>query len=258
MIAGACLLLQLGQVDKAALDAEVRGVVDDRLDADRLTFLEVLLDPALLVVEVLARKGTLLPPTSTSTLKGLRRAALSGRNWTESRDHCATCTTSVIAMEIRVSLHGTRQKKRVAVLLSREQHCLEQLVVDRDSGDLHGDIHAQTRAATRIIRSGPYKEGIAGINRSHFWANYNTSKLGLALNLSTPEGPARIPYYVERAARTSISCRSGVVYLGYVGRTMPNFLPRHRLDAGTFGTFGTMGVERASDCCPANGHARFL
>ncbi len=35
----------------------------------------------------------------------------------------------------------------------------------------------------------PYKDGVAGINRSHFWANYNTSKFGLALNLSTPEGP---------------------------------------------------------------------
>lgn len=47
---------------------------------------------------------------------------------------------SEIAMEIRVSLHGTRPKKRVAVLVSREAHCLEQLINDRDSGDLHGDI----------------------------------------------------------------------------------------------------------------------
>lgn len=47
---------------------------------------------------------------------------------------------SEIAMDIRVSLHGTRQKKRVAVLVSREAHCLEQLITDRDSGELHGDI----------------------------------------------------------------------------------------------------------------------
>jgi formyltetrahydrofolate deformylase len=47
---------------------------------------------------------------------------------------------SEIAMEIRVSLHGTHQKRRVAVLVSREAHCLEQLINDRDSGDLHGDI----------------------------------------------------------------------------------------------------------------------
>lgn len=47
---------------------------------------------------------------------------------------------SEIAMEIRVTLHGERQKKRVAVLVSKEPHCLEQLVSDRDSGELHGDI----------------------------------------------------------------------------------------------------------------------
>jgi formyltetrahydrofolate deformylase len=45
-----------------------------------------------------------------------------------------------ITMEIRVSLHGTRQKKRIAVLVSKESHCLEQLITDRDSGELLGDI----------------------------------------------------------------------------------------------------------------------
>lgn len=47
---------------------------------------------------------------------------------------------SEMAMEIRVTLHGTRQKKRVALLVSKETHCLEQLVSDRDSGDLPADI----------------------------------------------------------------------------------------------------------------------
>ena len=39
---------------------------------------------------------------------------------------------------------------------------------------------------TRII--GPYKDGEPGPNRSHAFNDFNTSKLGLTLNLKTPEG----------------------------------------------------------------------
>ena len=39
------------------------------------------------------------------------------------------------------------------------------------------------------LRSGPpFKDGIPGINRSQFPANFNTSKLGLGVNLAKPEG----------------------------------------------------------------------
>ncbi|MGK2966546.1 MAG: formyltetrahydrofolate deformylase [Tepidiformaceae bacterium] len=47
---------------------------------------------------------------------------------------------SEIGMEIRVQLHGESKRKRVAVLVTKEPHCLEQLIADRDSGDLNGDI----------------------------------------------------------------------------------------------------------------------
>jgi len=47
-----------------------------------------------------------------------------------------------IGMEIRVSLHGARDRKRVAVLVSKEAHCLEQLIADQRAGDLNGDIVA--------------------------------------------------------------------------------------------------------------------
>jgi formyltetrahydrofolate deformylase len=47
-----------------------------------------------------------------------------------------------IGMEIRVTLHNERERKRVAVLVSKEAHCLEQIIKDRESGDLHGDIVA--------------------------------------------------------------------------------------------------------------------
>jgi formyltetrahydrofolate deformylase len=45
-----------------------------------------------------------------------------------------------IGMDIRVTLHNQRERKRVAVLVSREEHCLEQLVSDARSDDLHGEI----------------------------------------------------------------------------------------------------------------------
>lgn len=45
-----------------------------------------------------------------------------------------------IGMDIRVTLHNERERKRVAVLVTREGHCLEQLLADAASGDLHGEI----------------------------------------------------------------------------------------------------------------------
>src|SRR5487761_2010776 len=47
-----------------------------------------------------------------------------------------------IGMEVRVTLHGARARPRVAVLVSKESHCLEQLVEDRGNGSLHGDLVA--------------------------------------------------------------------------------------------------------------------
>lgn len=47
-----------------------------------------------------------------------------------------------IGMEIRVSLHNQRERKRVAVLVSKEAHCLEQLIADARSGELNGDLVA--------------------------------------------------------------------------------------------------------------------
>lgn len=45
-----------------------------------------------------------------------------------------------IGMDIRVTLHNERERKRVAVLVSKEAHCLEQLIDDQRSGELRGDI----------------------------------------------------------------------------------------------------------------------
>lgn len=47
---------------------------------------------------------------------------------------------SEIGMEIRVSLHNERERRRVGVLVSKEAHCLEQLISDWKAGLLHGEL----------------------------------------------------------------------------------------------------------------------
>jgi formyltetrahydrofolate deformylase len=45
-------------------------------------------------------------------------------------------------LEISVRLHGERMRKRIAVLVSREPHCLHQLLADQASGLIAGDFVA--------------------------------------------------------------------------------------------------------------------
>ena len=45
-----------------------------------------------------------------------------------------------IDMDVRVHLHSERRKKKVAILVSKEPHCLEQLIIDHRHGRLHGQI----------------------------------------------------------------------------------------------------------------------
>ena len=43
-------------------------------------------------------------------------------------------------MDVSVRLHNARERKRVAVLVSKEPHCLDRLVADRAAGLLNGDL----------------------------------------------------------------------------------------------------------------------
>ena len=45
-----------------------------------------------------------------------------------------------IDMEVRVHLHSEKRAKKIAILVSREPHCLEQLIADFSHGKLHGQI----------------------------------------------------------------------------------------------------------------------
>src|SRR5690242_17946125 len=47
-----------------------------------------------------------------------------------------------IDMEVRVHLHSERKAKKIAILVSKERHCLEQLIGDFKAGKLHGEIGA--------------------------------------------------------------------------------------------------------------------
>ncbi len=47
-----------------------------------------------------------------------------------------------IGMEIRVTLHNQRDRRRVAVLVSKEPHCLQRLIDDWRAGALNGDLAA--------------------------------------------------------------------------------------------------------------------
>lgn len=47
-----------------------------------------------------------------------------------------------IDMEVRVHLHSERRRKKVALLVSKEPHCLEQLIADAKGGRLRGEVVA--------------------------------------------------------------------------------------------------------------------
>lgn len=47
---------------------------------------------------------------------------------------------SDIGMDIRVTLQPERRRPRIAVLVTKEAHCLEQLIQDANGGQLHGDL----------------------------------------------------------------------------------------------------------------------
>ena len=49
-------------------------------------------------------------------------------------------TGRAIDMEVRVTLNADRKKKKVAVMVSREPHCLEKLIEDEKAGLLRGSI----------------------------------------------------------------------------------------------------------------------
>jgi formyltetrahydrofolate deformylase len=70
-----------------------------------------------------------------------------------------------IDMEVRVHLHSERRRKKLAVLVSREPHCLERLIAELDDGKLHGEIAC-------VLSNHPDLQPIAATaNIPFFWHN---------------------------------------------------------------------------------------
>lgn len=45
-----------------------------------------------------------------------------------------------IDMEVKVHLHSEQKKRKLAILVSKEPHCLQQLIDDHKAGKLHGEL----------------------------------------------------------------------------------------------------------------------
>ncbi len=49
-------------------------------------------------------------------------------------------TGKKIDMDVRVHLHSQRKPRKIALLVSKEDHCLRQLIDDQKAGQLHGEL----------------------------------------------------------------------------------------------------------------------
>ena len=68
-----------------------------------------------------------------------------------------------LEMEVRVHLHSEKRKKKIALLVSKEPHCLQQLIDDQRAGKLHGDI-------VGVFANHPDLEDVAkAANLRFFW-----------------------------------------------------------------------------------------
>jgi len=73
-------------------------------------------------------------------------------------------------------------------------------------------VHIESSTRPDVLRLGPpFKEGVAGLDRSQFFANFNSSKQGLALNLALPEGRALAKRMIDWADVVVESFTPGVI-----------------------------------------------
>ena len=90
-------------------------------------------------------------------------------------------------MQVRVHLHGQRRPKKIALLVSREAHCLAKLIDDHKAGLVHGDVAA-------VLSNHPDLEPMAAaaglpfawkshddINQHFAWLGEQLEKLGVDL-----------------------------------------------------------------------------
>ncbi len=74
-----------------------------------------------------------------------------------------------IHMEVTMRLHGHKEPKRVAVLVTREPHCLQRLIADRDQGVLNGTL-------VGVLSNHEHLRGVAEAHKIPFFACPSTDK----------------------------------------------------------------------------------
>jgi benzylsuccinate CoA-transferase BbsF subunit len=80
-------------------------------------------------------------------------------------------------------------------------------------GDLGADV-IKIESASRLDslrQAGPYKDGIAGVNRSGYFADRNTSKRGITVDLKHPRGPDLVRRLVARSDIVANNFAAGVM-----------------------------------------------
>lgn len=114
-----------------------------------------------------------------------------------------------IGMEVRVSLRSDRRQKNLAVLVSKEPHCLEQIIADQKAGKYRGRI-ACVLANHDVLR---------GLAESH--------GLDFAFTPSKDK-PAHMQWLVDEMTRRQIDC---VVLARYMQILTPNVVEafRHKI-----------------------------
>jgi formyltetrahydrofolate deformylase len=103
-----------------------------------------------------------------------------------------------IEMEVRVHLHSERQAKKVAILVSKEPHCLETLIADHKAGVLRGQV-------VGVLANHPDLEPIA-------------KAAGLSFSWKSAEDPESHFQWLEKSLA---ACKPDLVVLARYMRVLP-------------------------------------
>jgi formyltetrahydrofolate deformylase len=114
-----------------------------------------------------------------------------------------------MGMEVRVALHDQRRSKKIAVLVSKEEHCLQQLIEDQRAGRFRGQIDC-------VLSNHPTLEPLATAAGLHFEYMPSTDK------------PAHMKWLLERLKQRQVDL---VVLARYMQIISPELVEqfRHRI-----------------------------
>ena len=125
-----------------------------------------------------------------------------------------------IHMEVTMRLHGHREPKRVAVLVSREPHCLQRLIVDRDQGVLTGTL-------VGVLSNHQHLRGLAEAHNLSFLAFPSTDKAAHEAFLLEKLGEYRPDLVVLARYMQILSPAVVRQYRNRVINIHPSLLPYH-------------------------------